>query len=466
MPTNFIPYENNLKIMKKLCAIIIFSLLLSMIIGATNHVGEKASYIFGDEIKINDDEDLNITQGGPYIVVYEDNVYITWYDYRNNNSDTYFARSIDAGGNFSSNKKIGELTGSLKIVVGPTGNIYGIAEYYSLYNITFVKSTDGGVTFSNPINVNDEYSSEPQFPEIAVDNNDNIYVVWQDYRNDLPSIVPSNSDIYLAKSTDGGDSFGPGIRVNDDLSLAPQVDPDIAVNKNGEVYIVWADYRNDQPGGEADWDIFFAKSSDGGESFEDNIMVSHDETYSSQSNPKLATDNSSNIYVVWGDQRPGPGDESGNYKIYFSKSTNGGYSFGPDKFIKGGPAGASIVADDNKIYIIYVFGWGNLIYSEDEGETFTEPIFVTPTNDFSPRLALDNQSNIYLVWADYRESGGWYGDIYFKKGIKTELSDENDGEVQNNHQDGIYQWLWILVAVIIIICVAYLVKRKRSKKQE
>lgn len=451
--------------MKKLYTITILLILLSMIIGAQDLTGEKPPYIFGDEIKINDDTDINISQGVPQVAVYEDNVYITWFDNRDNtngNSDAYFAKSTDTGGNFSENKKIGDQTGSLDdIEVGPTGNIYGIFAYYG--NISFMKSTNEGDTFSDPINVNDEESDGGcSFPAIAVDNEDNIYVVWQDYRNHLPSKESSNPDIYLAKSNDGGESFGPNIRVNDDISLASQCEPDIAVSEDGEVYVVWQDFRNDQPGGDADWDIYFAKSSNGGISFDDNVMLSHDETYSSQSNPRIATDSSGNIYVVWADQRPGQGDESGNYKIYFSKSINRGLSFESDIFIIGGPVGARILADDKGVYITFSGGIGYLVYSED-GETFSEPMYITPSYR-TPRIALDDQSNIYLVWTDYRECGGWHGDIYFKKGIRTEPSNENGDDVQNNHQDqdSIDSWLWVIVAVILIALVAYIVKRKRS----
>ncbi len=439
--------------MKKLFTIT--AVFLLMIIGLPNSVPEKPPYILQDEIKINDDD--NSSRGVPHIAVYEDNVYITWFDNRDNTngiSDTYFAKSTDTGGNFSANKKIGDQTGYLEIVAGPTGNIYGIFASYG--NISFMKSTDDGETFSEPIKVNDEASNgQCMFPEIAVDGEDNIYVVWEDHRNEpLPGVY--NPDIYFSRSTDGGESFGPNIRINDDISLSAQTDPEIATGKDCEVYVVWADARNDQNGSlnGIDWDIYFAKSINKGESFSDNIMVNDDPTYSAQTCPNIATDCSGNIYVVWADQRPGPGDESGNYKIYLSKSTNRGFSFGPDIFIKGGPGGADIVADDKGVYITYVFGNGYLVYSED-GDNFSEPMCIT-LEECVPRIALDSQSNIYLVW----------GDIYFKKGIRTEPTNENGDGVQNNHQDGIYQWLWILVAVIIIICVAYLVKRKHSKKQE
>lgn len=452
--------------MKKLYTITILFILLSMIIGAQDLTGEKPPYIFGDEIKINDDTDINISQGAPQVAVFENKVYLIWFDNRDNtngNSDAYFAKSTDTGGNFSENKKIGDQTGSLDdIEVGPTGNIYGIFAYYG--NISFMKSTNEGDTFSDPINVNDEESDGGcSFPAMAVDNDDNIYVVWQDYRNHLPSKESSNPDIYLAKSNDGGESFGPNIRVNDGISLASQWNPDIAVSEDGGVYVVWQDARNDQSGGDADWDIYFAKSNDGGKSFDDNVMVSHDETHSSQSNPRIATDSSGNIYVVWADQRPGQGDESGNYKIYFSKSKNSGLSFESDVFIKGGPVGARIMADDKGIYIFYVFGIGYMINSEDCGKTFSEPMYVTP-EDNTPRMALDNQSNIYLVWTDSRESSGWYGDIYFKKGIRTKPSNENGDDIQNNNQnqDNIDTWLWVIVAVILIALVAYIAKRRRS----
>lgn len=107
------------------------------------------------------------------------------------------------------------------------------------------------------------------YADIAVDRNDVIYLVWTDYRNE-------NGDIYFSKSVNGGASFGPCIRVDDTgVSYIDQETPKVAVDKNGAIYVVWTDYRKGDP------DIYFSKSTNGGSSFGPNVRV--DDTGSSTS---------------------------------------------------------------------------------------------------------------------------------------------------------------------------------------
>lgn len=91
------------------------------------------------------------------------------------------------------------------------GNIY--INYSDLKNgsddadVFIVRSTDGGFTWSNAIRVNDdtEKNGKQQFMSwMSVDPvTGNIFVVYYDRRNydDL------QTDVYLARSTDGGDTF-------------------------------------------------------------------------------------------------------------------------------------------------------------------------------------------------------------------------------------------------------------------
>lgn len=439
--------------MRKSFGFVMCVLFLLAIVNTSNSSAEGPSYEFQDDIKINDTE--NNSRGSPKIAVYQDNVYITWFDNRNNNniSDTYFSRSLDGGGNFSANRRIGNQTGGFRsFEVGPTGTLYGTYVYYG--SIFFMKSSNEGDTFSEPIKVNDPISDgKCAFPRMAIDNENNVFIVWDDERNDIPSDMIDNHDIYFARSMNAGNSFEKNIRVNDDVSTTTQWEPDIDVGPNGNIYVVWTDSRNDQPGGSVDWDIYFSKSTDNGVSFDKNVPVSHDETYSAQSSPKITVEDDENIYVVWGDRRPGPGDESGNYKVYFSRSTDGGLSFEPDIFIRGGPPGASIEANDKEIFIIYSFGAAYLVISEDKGNTFNAPIYLTPWETY-PRMALDEQSNIYLTW----------GEIYFKKGIRIESSNDNsnNGKKGKSNENELDFWIWIIGLLVLIVLIT-VIARKRSK---
>jgi hypothetical protein len=96
-------------------------------------------------------------------------------------------------------------------------------------DIFLTRSTNGGSTWSAPTRVNSDPGDNDQFfPDVAVNANGAIEVAWYDQRRD-----PENfrMDVYHARSTDRGLSFGPNQRVTSTSSL-PAVGYDAVVNPN------------------------------------------------------------------------------------------------------------------------------------------------------------------------------------------------------------------------------------------
>ena len=60
----------------------------------------------------------------------------------------------------------------------------------------------------------------------------NIYVIWVDF-------VTGNDDIYFKRSTDGGASFGNIINLSNNQE--DSTNPDIASANDGRTYVVWTD---------------------------------------------------------------------------------------------------------------------------------------------------------------------------------------------------------------------------------
>jgi hypothetical protein len=103
-------------------------------------------------------------------------------------------------------------------------------------------STDGGTTWSTPVKVNDDSgTSEQYYPNIAVDDDDTIYVAWQDERD-------GNTNIYSANSTNGGSSFGTNTRVDHSTGSSTQRYPSVVENPTGGIFVAWEDWRNDLDG--------------------------------------------------------------------------------------------------------------------------------------------------------------------------------------------------------------------------
>lgn len=94
----------------------------------------------------------------------------------------------------------------------------------------------------------------------------NIYIQWSDQRNGI-----GNTDIFIIKSTDGGASWGTVKRVNDDLTNREQFFSWMNIDQsNGNLYVVFYD-RRARTGNYTD--VYVAKSTDGGETFT-NFKVS------------------------------------------------------------------------------------------------------------------------------------------------------------------------------------------------
>ena len=134
-------------------------------------------------------------------------------------------------------------------------------------DIFLVRSTDMGLTWTNPALVNDDGTDSDQWlPAVAVAANGVVGVMFYDRRNDTGI---GNTDVYLAQSFDGGLTFLPNRRVTS-VSFPPtfQFDPNgttfpvddrnqMAAEGN-QFSMVWADNR-DLVGVRNDPNVYFAR---------------------------------------------------------------------------------------------------------------------------------------------------------------------------------------------------------------
>lgn len=222
-------------------------------------------------------------------------VHVAWEDDRDGNWSVYYANSLDG---FSSNTKVSEDTlpgnqWSAALRVGETGTIHVAWEGGS--DIYYARSTDGGLSFGSSIMINDDGGNASQGKaSIAVEAGGIVHVAWEDTRN-------GDSDIYYARSTDDGVSFGPNVRINDDSTAEGQGTPSIAVEDGEFVHIAWADARD---GG---WDIYYTASSDSGASFMPNVKVNDDGLKRNiQTRPSVAAEDGGYFHVGWKDSRNKP----------------------------------------------------------------------------------------------------------------------------------------------------------------
>ncbi len=331
------------------------------------------------------------------------------------------------------------------VAVDTEGVIYAVwndAREDTARRVRFAKSTDGGSSFGQSVRVDDGPAGSTQLnPRMTVDASGAVYAVWQDSRS-------GNWDIYFSKSTDGGVSFSrPNVKVSDEEHFA-KFWPGVAVDSEGSIYVVWQDARN----GYDNYDIYFARSVDGGQTFGANVRVGDsDPNRSVQSHPSIAVDSGGNIYIAWGDERRGDSD------IYFTKSVDKGVSFvAPSVRVDDTGSAASIqmepsiaAAANGDIYVSWTdmrrnegFNTYDTYFarSTDGGLSFLANIIVNDdaagNNQMHPEIAVDSEGGIYAVWDDYRNER-W--DIYFARSTDGGASFSANLKVSDNYSEMRYE---------------------------
>lgn len=227
---------------------------------------------------------------------YAGNVYMSWTSF-SAPSGIVLSRSTDRNQTWSPVLQLapGNVQGSIP-GTAPDGTVYVLfgRNIFSIGSGTLelVTSADGGVSFGPPAvaaNIspipyylpNSTFRSPASLPAFAVSPvNGDLYLAWADYRN-------GDADIYFSASDDGGASWSPQERLNDDplMNGIDQWQPQISVAPNGRVAVMWFDRRLDCP--DLPWippanvgrsnfciDTFITRSYDQGETWEANIRAS------------------------------------------------------------------------------------------------------------------------------------------------------------------------------------------------
>jgi hypothetical protein len=192
------------------------------------------------------------------------NVYLVARDFGVGNG-IYFFRSTDHGSTFgpSGGTLITPGAQGAFIAVGPDHSIY--AFWYAGATIQMRKSTDQGLTFGAPVTVASglvggtngdlaltgirQGTTTPagfrssEFPHAAINPvNGNIYATFANN----PAGV-DKADIFVVQSTDGGVTWGPSVRVNDDATTTDQWQPTLAVTPDGANLGIFYYSRQEDP---------------------------------------------------------------------------------------------------------------------------------------------------------------------------------------------------------------------------
>ncbi|MDF9799990.1 hypothetical protein OKW21_005253 [Catalinimonas alkaloidigena] len=253
-------------------------------------------------------------------------LYVSWTEFDKYESvrpqdSTYilFSRSTDQGESWSEAIRINQKAGNcldddLTVegavpTVGPEGQIY-IAWAFN-DTIYFDRSEDEGqswlaedkVVAAQPGGWTFEVSGLERcngLPVTACDISQSeyrgtVYVNWVDLRNG-----EGDADVWIARSTDGGEHWSEPIRVNDDEAGHQQFFTWMTVDPlSGYIYVVFYDRRNNEGNYT---DVYLAYSKDGGTTFSnvkltDKPFLMEEKAFFGDYNNITAYDG--NIYPIW-----------------------------------------------------------------------------------------------------------------------------------------------------------------------
>ena len=175
------------------------------------------------------------------------------------------------------------------------GNVYVAWSEYHAFGpanaVLFARSTDGGDSFAKPFRVTPQEQGTASFADLAVGPDGTVYLTYLTY----PSSARPTADVWLLSSTDGGVSFGDPVNVasvelfdsNQFAGATGTVDcgdgpfacesgftfsrfftnSAVAADENG-VHVVWA---SELASGQNK--VFVRNSADGGETWDDDPIT-------------------------------------------------------------------------------------------------------------------------------------------------------------------------------------------------
>ena len=288
--------------------------------------------------------------------------------------------------------------------------------------IRLVASSDGGVTWGKPVaispTVRETYGEGEggdssgavgkkrvvQGSNVVVGSDGVVSVAYLDSTDD--ESFKGVGEIYVARSTDGGVTFGKPILASsfNELNFRARTGnfrywgsgfPQMAIGPKNELYIVYTARSTSNPRDDAD--IFFIRSTDGGRNWTRPKRLNADTTTRVQTYPSIAVSPKGVLHAMWLDFRDDKSEM--RYNVYYTKSEDGGNTWGFEQKEQNIRSGDTRVTD----------------FPSNPNKAFPGGSFI---GDYLSIKATDE--DVYMVWPDSRL--GEFGGINQKIGFARQRS--------------------------------------------
>jgi hypothetical protein len=288
-------------------------------------------------------------------------------------------------------------------------------------NLWLQTSSDGGDSFDEGLRVNDggEVASHAEnTPLMVVRSMREFYALW------TAEDDHDHSSLRLATSTNWGRSFGKSIPV-DPTGAASQSFYTLAVGPDGSIYAAWLDGRDRGQGKSGSSALYIAKSTNRGQSFEKSVRVALNVCPCCR--PSIAFTDAKTMHVGW---RGVIDDDIRD--IFVGASTDGGATFGaPTRVaednwrISGCPhSGPSLATMGGKLFVAWrtVSGDRGRVYiasSGDNGAHFSARVEADASlrdANHPQLLALEGSVGLVFQAREASDQNGWGKfDVYFRQ---------------------------------------------------
>ena len=198
---------------------------------------------------------------GPDLVAIGSNIYATWSDFDGSDYETFFARSTNSGGTFSTKINLSNNAGaSISSQVAVSGaNVFVTWHDDTPGNLDVLmkRSVNSGGSFQAVKNLSNNGGSSIN-PQVATSGSD-VYFTWHDF-------TPGNWEVLLRRSADNGATLKPLVQISNNAgtSMNPQV-----TTVGSSVYIIWMD---NSPG---NFEIFERRSHNNGATWQPTRNLSN-----------------------------------------------------------------------------------------------------------------------------------------------------------------------------------------------